>query len=624
LKSFFSPTKSNIASASSSSQPDANVVPSTRKARERTHKLFVSDSKTRASGSLPRESDTLAGRLQVMMYKELLDAMLLSSGKDLAESTSGDQNAQVDRAELAQAVEQDKVASIDNDVERTREKSSRFSPAIEIDEDRSSERAKHTRSANLEGHISGPALDVNDTHLRITALPTQSDFSFSKVFNHLSLDRFAPFSESFLIQAKPIITGNGLASGASEARCLGDMVNVWGRYVERLGLGELPSADDAHQPVGTTVEAQGNSKGKGKEQDKRDCNTGKTEDKLQLVYRRAGRHKEKKKDKGKGKGKRRRNGDDGGGERDANADVADAAKEEDVDDEDRLIQLAIEQSLTPLIPIGSMSGTKPSEPIDVESDTVSSTSIRAVADVTTETPGQKRHQGPVQRDRSHSDEENEREEDELAWAVEMSLLDPAGVALDQDQGEKVVIMAASQGTVAPSTPKAQSRQTREELSSSASPPGPSPGPGPGSREDEAKSLVSTTTSGSGSASGSIIGHTTFKHSPGLLSAHLERVLGWWMGEREAQGVTVEETRRCGWCEFEEGCEWRWVLSDSNWWEPLDAWHRERGKAFNANAEKKADDQGEEGWRGAEEGEIKARRRARVNTAILKRRSAATV
>jgi exonuclease V len=61
LTSFFSPTK-----------------PRPLEPKPRTHKVYVSDSKTRASGTLPRESDTLAGRLQCMVYKELLDAMLLA------------------------------------------------------------------------------------------------------------------------------------------------------------------------------------------------------------------------------------------------------------------------------------------------------------------------------------------------------------------------------------------------------------------------------------------------------------------------------------------------------------------------------------------------------------------
>ena len=56
--------------------------------------------------------------------------------------------------------------------------------------------------------------------------------------------------------------------------------------------------------------------------------------------------------------------------------------------------------------------------------------------------------------------------------------------------------------------------------------------------------------------GAIIGSHRFAYSPALLSDHIERILEFWTGSREPVGVSVENTTRCGWCEFEEGCEWR--------------------------------------------------------------------
>ena len=45
----------------------------------RTHTLYLVDSKTRLSASLPQHSATLSSRLQLMLYKRLLDALVSSS-----------------------------------------------------------------------------------------------------------------------------------------------------------------------------------------------------------------------------------------------------------------------------------------------------------------------------------------------------------------------------------------------------------------------------------------------------------------------------------------------------------------------------------------------------------------
>jgi exonuclease V len=57
-------------------------------------------------------------------------------------------------------------------------------------------------------------------------------------------------------------------------------------------------------------------------------------------------------------------------------------------------------------------------------------------------------------------------------------------------------------------------------------------------------------------SGGIIGTITFSHDRVYLADHLRSVLGYWKGERAPQGVGPADTKRCEWCEFEEGCEWR--------------------------------------------------------------------
>ena len=56
--------------------------------------------------------------------------------------------------------------------------------------------------------------------------------------------------------------------------------------------------------------------------------------------------------------------------------------------------------------------------------------------------------------------------------------------------------------------------------------------------------------------GEIVGSKTFAMSTSDLSTYLNHELQWWKGERDAQGVAIEEAFKCRSCEFAEGCEWR--------------------------------------------------------------------
>ena len=56
--------------------------------------------------------------------------------------------------------------------------------------------------------------------------------------------------------------------------------------------------------------------------------------------------------------------------------------------------------------------------------------------------------------------------------------------------------------------------------------------------------------------GQIVGTKTFAMNELELKAYVEKEMQWWRGEREAQGVVVEEAFKCRSCEFAEGCEWR--------------------------------------------------------------------
>lgn len=56
--------------------------------------------------------------------------------------------------------------------------------------------------------------------------------------------------------------------------------------------------------------------------------------------------------------------------------------------------------------------------------------------------------------------------------------------------------------------------------------------------------------------GSIIGTNTFPVDDEALGLQLASDMEWWRGERAARGVDIEESFKCGWCEFAGVCEWR--------------------------------------------------------------------
>ncbi|KAI2620778.1 exonuclease V [Hypomontagnella submonticulosa] len=56
--------------------------------------------------------------------------------------------------------------------------------------------------------------------------------------------------------------------------------------------------------------------------------------------------------------------------------------------------------------------------------------------------------------------------------------------------------------------------------------------------------------------GRILGVNSFPNDPGALEGYLRQNMQWWRGEREAEGVIIEETYKCRSCEFAESCQWR--------------------------------------------------------------------
>jgi exonuclease V len=393
---------------------------------KRTHKIKISDSKTRASGTLPRESDTTAGQLQVMLYKELFDAMIQTDDSD--STTSG----------------------------------------------------------------------------------SNVTMSFERVFNHLGLDPTVPFSEGFIKQSRPIVTGNMLQFDTGSARNLGDMVEVWRKYVAALGLGV----------------------------------DGKSEDQLELVYRRAGGRK---KGKGRGKGGRKRK-------------AVTAPSTVDVDDsEDRELQLAIEMSLQtstgpevaeapstsglavpPAVDEVVPSLNNPGDTSILVDDGPSSqnaSSMESTVQVIEEEVLSLQTSNPTpaaaieaeaylhpSNPPPMTEEEREREEDAIALEVELSYRATGEI---QDPGEIIPIRASQDPTPSNNVMDIDMGMIEESQFDPEDP-----------------------------KSGGIIGRHRFKYDSGLLKRHLEGVMSYWHGIRQPSGVDINNTRRCGWCEFEDGCEWR--------------------------------------------------------------------
>lgn len=416
-------------------------------------------------------------------------------------------------------------------------------------------------------------------------LPTSSPTGTGlwRVWEHLGLDPSAQFSDEFIAQSRPVVESNSLRFGVKDGRTLADFAQSWSQYVAALGLGE----------------------------------DGRTDSTLSLVYRRAAPKRKKEAARKRRKGEKKKKGRKGKSKQEAGEDadkveVAPALPVHgDIDvtqlDEETQLQLALQLSLQgaqaqsqtaspsggdgrPIVVDSATDTPEEGEPTPAESLGVtasatggeerssvpptasdvaaileeSTTSIPQAEGATTTDaqagspnlensdpstsalpatasivdnllssshistpPG--RTPSYTQRSVSNgtkyftSDSEQEREDAELAWAVEMSL----NAGAEQDPIPAVSgVGVLSSPTAAPPPRRSRSR---------------SPSPEPG---------------GGGTASGSIIGRHRFAHDPAALAEHLQSVLQYWRGTREPHGVSLENARRCQWCEFEEGCEWR--------------------------------------------------------------------
>lgn len=67
---------------------------------------------------------------------------------------------------------------------------------------------------------------------------------------------------------------------------------------------------------------------------------------------------------------------------------------------------------------------------------------------------------------------------------------------------------------------------------------------------------STSPNSASSASGSVIGRLSFSFDADLIDRYISSEMKWWRGERETEGVAVEEANKCRICDFASICVWR--------------------------------------------------------------------
>lgn len=371
-------------------------------------------------------------------------------------------------------------------------------------------------------------------------LPTEnlSNSVFSRIFAARGVRPDEPFSDTFMAESRVLVESNGLRHGASEARTLDELVEVWHRYVSLLGLG------DPRQKLGVT------------------------DDSLQLVYRYADGARGKRGSK-KRRGRRRMTArkesaletneespqvfllsrsEACNGEKSQKSDLPSTPPVPDGYDSDVELQRAIALSLQDGVTNGEPEFVVASLPTEVDA-TVPSTmeashGVMEATQMTSSPPsghaaGSQTQLEPKQtvsqivtRSRSRlrtasmasldetsdTDREREREADDNAMDYV-----PTAEIVDAPPGSVEIPVSSQKSSSSASAPNTQ--QSKQSLEDSHD-------------------------------AGDIIDSYRFMHSRVKLELHLHSVLGYWRGTREPLGVSLADVRRCNWCEFEDGCEWR--------------------------------------------------------------------
>jgi exonuclease V len=445
--------------------------------------LYVSDSKTRAGGTMPKEENSVNGKMQLMLYKEMLDGMVVEGLRQhaLEQRTKQRASAEADvEFQILDDTADDDVVCLDpkedaDDISRPLENGEKASQTV--------------------------AQQCQKTDARIST--TVDRFTWKDLFDHLSLDPTQPFTDGFLEQSRLLVQGNNLSAAVANAETLQQMTSCWAEYVSKLGLGTIDPTQTEEQIEEALEKEVGGRR------------IGRSEKLLTLVYRRVGTSKKKKKRGNRRsatetggesgsrskRGKRRKRGDNALDENDAVA--AKIASDSDSPPSEEPTQIAVDVT-------------------EVENERLLQLAI-AESLATPSTTNQRSQSVTVDGDVGAPEADMEVQDEPLpATLLPPEVYDATQQRAMQRSSTHEPVQAEVTGD-----PTAAKTSTEIEVEKST--------------ED---------------AEGSIIGSQRFAYSRDLLSEHIDKILQFWTGSREPVGVSIENTTRCGWCEFEDGCEWR--------------------------------------------------------------------
>ncbi|GAA5990729.1 hypothetical protein JCM5350_007345 [Sporobolomyces pararoseus] len=375
---------------------------------------------------------------------------------------------------------------------------------------------------------------VSTDHISETASPVvpSGPFQWSKLYSKLNLDPNSPLPESFLTTIEPVIEGSELEELLGDAKTLGDFVLALGK------IGEL-----LHGGTGEVLE---------------------NELEISYVLRQedGGRYKGRRSAKKKGKKKEKeRSTEDETLERDGEADLEAA------------IRLSLQDQQ--IGEGGSNSSAKfdarklevPSEDFELillpDDDMEQDSQLPFLANPSLPLPFDL--PPPLSQQRIVIDE-NENDEDEVApFSLPMNSQanrndddEPLpAIPIDSTRRQRYNLRSKCSNRTNETSPATAttteevSSQTPRKRSRSISPP-----PPPADTPLTAESPTSPSSPETSISAPTIIGVKRFPLSLPLLSSHLSKTLSYWNGEREPEGVSIEDVKRCRTCEFEEGCEWR--------------------------------------------------------------------
>lgn len=426
---------------------------------------------------MPKEENSVNGKMQLMLYKEMLDGMIVEGLRQHALEQKAQQQSEVEEDEDFQILD----VKADDDV-------------ICLGSEEPQEGLRQSRANGCETDSDNRAApQTQKTSHRISS--TVDRFTWRELFEHLSLDPAQPFTDGFLEQSRLLIEGNNLSVGVAGAETLQQMTSCWAEYVSKLGLGTIDPTQSEEQIEEALEKKIGGRR------------TGRSEKLLTLVYRRVGTTKKKKK-RGDRRSQTETGGETGSGakrgkrrKRGGNAHI-----------ENNLISAEIAVESDP--PFSEQSTQFPADEMEVENERLLQLAIAESLG------GQQR---PPEETIPSGATEMDLEEEPLPAA----LLPPAVFQATQQKLEPTLLDSQAVKVANDAEPKAAEPSTNTAVEKAT--------------ED---------------SEGSIIGSQRFPYSSDLLSEHIDRILQFWTGIREPVGVSIENTTRCGWCEFEDGCEWR--------------------------------------------------------------------